>query len=92
MLTFYVMDLDKCDPSEWADQQCEWMAPTHEQAAQECADCWAENADPERTYHVAVATREDGSDAREYIVVSRIVRIFEVKSSKAIGLLVAPVA
>lgn len=84
-MLFYVIDLDRHDPEDWEDEHRERHALTAEAAAEREAEMLAENPDPERTYHIGVATKPDGSDLCEHIVVSRLTRVFEAKSVKSIA-------
>lgn len=74
-MIYYVMDPTQCDLGEWDSQHVEWEGTSLEDAATDAALFWARTeqtlgddaADLDgRTRSVIVATRADGSDAREY--------------------------
>lgn len=84
-MKFYVINLDHYEPEDWTKVYCERDALTGDVAAEREAAALAENPDAERTYHIGVATKPDGSDLCEYIVKSRLIRTFEVDGVKSIA-------
>lgn len=84
-MVYYAIDLDRYDPDDWDECRVECHSLTGDAAAERCAALWDERP----IYHVGIAAKPDGSDLREYIVVSRVTRVYEVRCAKSLAGIVA---